>query len=356
MLKMSRPEAQLKKEKREVQKQQRIMLVVVLVLLAAGAAVVFLDVGNIRHAVSEARWDFVVYAFITTIIVLLAQSGSYVLVNRAMGIGLKNPDLLIIGVVSITIGNVVSVLGTAEHIIRALLIVPRGYRAGHVVSASIVHSYIKDLVILVLVPVGLAIMLPTTPLSNAKFFGLIGLGLASTALLAFITLALFFKPLRQWLLRVFAGLWHFLGNIIPPLERHDPSSEIERFDRAIEEAKTAFRARPRLLAPIGLLMLADWIFTLITLEFAFLAFNYPIQPGTLMVGYALGKVSGILSFVPGGLGIYTISTVGAYVLLGVPFFEASLAVVLFRVIYHYLPYPVSFVFYRYLLKRTFPSK
>jgi uncharacterized protein (TIRG00374 family) len=347
--------AGLKQEEKETQKQQTIMLVVVLVLLAAGAAIVLLNVGDIRRAVSNARWDFAVYAFMTTVLVLLAQSGSYVLVNRAMGISLKNPDLMIIGIVSITIGNVVSVLGTAEHIIRALLIVPRGYRAGHVISASAVHAYIKDLVILVLVPVGLAIMLPTTPLSDIKFFGLIGLGIASAALLVFITLALFFMPLRQWLLGVFAGLWHFLGHIIPPLKRHEPGPEIDRFDTAVEEAKKAFRARPALAAPIAFLILADWVFTLITLEFAFLAFNYPVQPGTLMVGYALGKVSGILSFIPGGLGIYTVSTVGAYVLLGVPFFEASVAVVLFRVIYHYAPYPVSFVFYRYLLKRTFPD-
>jgi glycosyltransferase 2 family protein len=340
------------KEKKRSRKYQRAMAIVVVVLFIIGAIIIVLDLGNIHEIAGSARWDFAVYAFAAAVLVFLAQSGSYVLINRAMGIDLKAMYLLIVGVVSIAIGNLVSIVGAAEHVIRALLIVPRGYRAGDVISASVVHSYLKDIVILLLVPIGVIVLYATQTTEENVFMGLIGLGIGSLLLLALITAALFYRPLRSWLLRIFEKIWKLLGKIIRPLRERDVRPELERFEAAVENGKKALRKKPGVFIAVMALVGADWMFTLITLELAFMAFNTFVPAGILMAGFALGKTSGIISFIPGGLGIATLSMAGFYSLMGISIDIAALSVVLYRVISHYIPYLVSFLFYPYLLKKV----
>ncbi|MEI2691160.1 MAG: lysylphosphatidylglycerol synthase domain-containing protein [Anaerolineae bacterium] len=55
---------------------------------------------------------------------------------------------------------------------------------------------------------------------------------------------------------------------------------------------------------------------------------------------------------PGGLGVQEGSMSGIYALFGVPFQQAVLAAILFRVLYYFVPYLFSLSLYRRLLRRV----
>ncbi len=348
--------ADIEKQKKQAQKYQRAVIYTIIAFLAIGAIIITLDYSHIGDIISRARWSFASYAIIATFVVYLAQSSSYVIINRTMGIGLGRLELLEIGFVSIALGNVVGIIGAVEHIVRSLLIVPRGYRLGDVVAASLIHSYFKDLAILVLVPVGLLILLLSQSLPLHEFIGFLGLLIVALALLLVITLALLFRPLRWRLLQLFGKLWRLLAKMVHPMRRHQPDAEIKRLDSAVERGKEVFRKKPFTLTLIVLFMLADWVFTLVALEFTFMSFNVMVPVGILMTGYTLGKIAGIANFIPGGVGVTAASRAGAYHLFGIPLAVGLLVSILFRVIYYYLPYLVSFAFYRYLLSRSFVKR
>ncbi len=345
----------LNQQRRNAEKYQRSVAIALLVAFVVGVVIIVLDRHQIAGILERADWRFAVYAVVTTAGVFLVESASYVVVNRVIGIRVDRLYLLLVGAISIAIGNVITVAGVAEHVLRALFLVPRGCRVGDVISASLIHSYIKDFVIWLLVPLGMVMLLLGGTLPPPVAAGTIVLGVASASLLGVVTAALFYAPLRRLLLRVFRWLWRFLGHIVPPLRRADPDADIERFDIAVDRGRKSLGKSPAALIGIVLLIAADWMFTLLTLELSFMALGVTPSLGVLTTSFALGRISGIISLVPGGIGIIGPSTAGAFALLGgVPFAVAVLAVALYRVVSNYIPYLVSFAFYRFLLRQ--PAK
>jgi uncharacterized protein (TIRG00374 family) len=98
-------------------------------------------------------------------------------------------------------------------------------------------------------------------------------------------------------------------------------------------------------------MLANLVFTLASLWFCFDAIGNPLGLGVLVTGFVIGISAGTLSMVPGGLGVQEASMAGMYALFGVPFAQAVLASVLFRVVYDFVPFLASLAVYRSLLRQ-----
>jgi uncharacterized membrane protein YbhN (UPF0104 family) len=55
--------------------------------------------------------------------------------------------------------------------------------------------------------------------------------------------------------------------------------------------------------------------------------------------------------IPGGLGVQEASLAGIYALLGIPFAQAVLVSILFRVVYDFIPFLLSLGLYRRLIRR-----
>ena len=89
--------------------------------------------------------------------------------------------------------------------------------------------------------------------------------------------------------------------------------------------------------------------SVIALQFSFAALGSRIEFGALVTGFAIGVTAGVLSLVPGGLGIQEGSMAGVFALLGVPLHRAVLAAILFRVVFYFVPFIISLFFYRRLL-------
>ncbi|MGB3681320.1 MAG: flippase-like domain-containing protein, partial [Rubrobacteraceae bacterium] len=99
-------------------------------------------------------------------------------------------------------------------------------------------------------------------------------------------------------------------------------------------------------------VVGDWGASIATLWFCFAALGQPVSPGILIAGFAVGVTVGMLSMVPGGLGVQEGSMAATYALFGVPLGQAALAAVLFRLVYYIVPFLVSLAFYRRLLREV----
>jgi hypothetical protein len=72
----------------------------------------------------------------------------------------------------------------------------------------------------------------------------------------------------------------------------------------------------------------------------------------LVLAYAAGKVAGMLSLVPAGLGLVEGSLAGVLTAFGTPYEAALLVALLYRVAYHFVPTTVALVFFGPMLREA----
>jgi Mg2+-importing ATPase len=83
-----------------------------------------------------------------------------------------------------------------------------------------------------------------------------------------------------------------------------------------------------------------------TVYVVFLAFGNFINPGVVIAGYTLANVISIIAVISGGVGVYELTMITAFVALGVPFALAVSVVIVYRVLNFALFLPIGFYLYR----------
>jgi uncharacterized protein (TIRG00374 family) len=141
-----------------------------------------------------------------------------------------------------------------------------------------------------------------------------------------------------------------VGTAWRKITHRNVDEQLRDFDSTLSRGTIAIRDRPALLVSLLALVVADWAFSVATLGFCFGALGDPVGAGVLLTGFSIGIVVGLLSMVPGGLGVQEGSMAAVYALLGVPFEQAVVAAVLFRAVYYLTPFLVSLGFYRRLMR------
>ncbi len=322
----------------------RFIIIGVAAILVSGIVIITLDRNSIIGILSKANWLFVGIALVTTGGSYFFQCFSFVILYRLFDINPGFNLLFQVGYTSIALGNMISTpFGVTEHAIRSLLLVPRGYKFGDVVAASIFHSYIKDIAILIMAPGVLFFQILTETLSANVIKILVIVASLAMALLIIFSLLFLSKVVRGYILLGLTGIWQLIA-------RHSLRKQAADFDNAIEQTKVRLREHPGVGFILLGFMFGDWIFTLATLELCFIALGLIMPFTSLTSGYIVGKTATILSLIPGGIGIQAPSTGGIFSLLGIPFSLALLVAVLFRVVYQYIPYIASLPLFRSLVK------
>ena len=153
----------------------------------------------------------------------------------------------------------------------------------------------------------------------------------------------FYGPARSvalWVVRVFMRV----------VTRRDIAPALENFEQTLNRGLREVRRRPQsLLLPVGLI-LADRAARVGVIWFCFQALGSDIEFGVTVTGFAIGVAAGVMSMVPGGIGVQEGTIVGTYHLLGVPLEEAVLASILFRAVFYMVPFGISLGFYRRLMR------
>ncbi|MFH1909612.1 MAG: lysylphosphatidylglycerol synthase transmembrane domain-containing protein [bacterium] len=85
---------------------------------------------------------------------------------------------------------------------------------------------------------------------------------------------------------------------------------------------------------------------IMTLYYLFLAFEYPIYPGTLITAYAISVLFTFISITPGGIGVVEAAMIFVLTNLKVPVELAAVAVFSFRIITYWIPFGLGFLTFR----------
>lgn len=325
--------------------RQRLIAGIAILFALVGVLVVALDWREIVKVLREANWRLLPVALVFTALSYLCMSFGFAVVNRAMGIRMRRRDLTEIGFVSTVINHVLSAGGAAGYSLRILAIRKHGYAINDIVAASVLHFYFTSLGMLALLPVGAGFIYFNHRLSKGATTGV---GIATLVLMAVFllaTLIVFWRPLRLRILRT-------AGSAVQSVAKRDVTPALDEFDANVHRGVTALRRQPAELALLIVLVMLDWSFSIAALWACFDALGDPIKLGVLVAGFAIGMTAGVLSMVPGGLGIQEGSMAGIYALLGIPFQQAVLASILFRVIYYFAPYLFSLSLYHRLLRQV----
>jgi uncharacterized protein (TIRG00374 family) len=319
-----------------------------IVLVVAVAAGLALLVGLVLFAgwreLSEEARDIPAAALAGPLLFSLlsyaAMARSYQGIARAADCELSFPAWLRITFVSNTVNYVVTSGGLSGFAVRMYLLGQHRVRAGRAVLISLVQTFLTNFTLLFFILGGFISLLIREQLQG------VGLLAASLALGAFAGVLIYAmvlvsnRRLRKLTLFWVARIAHRVLRRVAP-RRTPRITRIWRFQHNLDQGLGFLLERKmRMISPTFWICF-DWILTGGVLWAAFLAVNFQLSFGTVMVGFGVGIFASLISFVPGGLGVMDASMTGIFVLLGAPKDKSLLAVLIFRICYQLLPLVVS---------------
>ena len=326
-------------------RQRKIVVLTVIVSVLLAVLMVVLDWDQVHDIIGKAQWQLALVALLFTIISYFCLSFGYVLANRVFGIRTGWWELFEVGIVSSTLNSILGFAGAAGHSLRVQLVKGKEIDAGEVLAASIFHSYLNN----VMLPLLLALGLITLVVSHTVYGGsAVGLGLISGLLVVslIVSTAIIFVPwLKSRLLHFTTTVWHlFTHRDITPFLTH--------LDHGLTRGLINLKGRPWELTLLMGMMAGEWAFQAVVIWYCFGALGSAPGLGVLLSGFAIGLFVGNLSWVPGGLGVQEASMAGIYALLGMPFAQAALVAILFRVVFDLVPFFISLPFYARIMRRA----
>jgi len=273
---------------------------------------------------------------------------SYQDIAAAAGSNVPFWEMLKITCVANTVNYLVSTGGLSGFAVRMYFFIKRSIPSGTAVIISLVQTFITNTVLLLFVVGGFGYLLSVHEL-HGYALGTIAALLCIFVLAAGLTLLLLLhRELRRRTLFLLAEAAHWTMHRFLP--RHKPGRvRIWRFQRNLNRGIEFVLARKRRMIAPTLWIVLDWFITLLILYSAFRAVRYPIPMSFVVVGFAVGIVLSLVSFVPGGLGVMEGSMAAIFASLSVPFETAVVAVLIFRVSYYLVPMIISVFFFRGML-------
>ena len=316
--------------------------------VALGVLFFFSDARKLWETAStlDARLVLVPMLFGVASYALMALS--YQGIAQAAGAAVPFWEMLKITFVANTVNYVVSTGGLSGFAVRLYFFIRCNIPSGTAVTISLVQTFITNTILLLFLVFGFAYLLSSHELHGYA------LGTIATLLFFFILAAavamvlLFHRELRRRTLFLMAEAAHWFFHRFLP--RHKPGRvRIWRFQRNLNRGIDFLLERKQRMIVPTLWIVFDWIVTMLILYTAFVAVRYPIPMSFVVVGFAVGVILSLVSFVPGGLGVMEGSMAAIYASLSVPFETDVVAVLIFRVAYYVLPMIISVFFFRGML-------
>ncbi|HLK11842.1 MAG TPA: flippase-like domain-containing protein [Candidatus Binatia bacterium] len=280
-----------------------------------------------------------------------AMARSYQGIADAAGSRLSFRTWLRLTFVSNTANYVVTSAGLSGFAVRMFLLAQQGVPSGRAVLISLVQTFLTNVTLLCFILAGFVSLVSRRELTGAPLVAATAVVVAFGALLVLAGVLVAHRPLRRRLLRRGTHLVYGLLRRVAP-RRAPRRARLWRFQHNLDEGiEFLLRRKDRMLAPAAWITL-DWFLTLAILWVAFRAVGQPIGIGLVLVGFGVGLLLSLVSFVPGGLGIMEGSMAAVYVSLGVPLERAVVAVLIFRVAYYVLPLLVSVFLFHGLMRQV----
>lgn len=322
-----------------------VRLAFLLGVLAFAAMFAFADLGEIWRVLSRADPLLLLLSMACACLSYVAMSRSYQGIATAAGVHVPFWEMFKITLVANTVNYLVATGGLSGFALRMYFFNLRAITTGTAVIISLTQTFLTNLTLLGFVLVGFLYLFSTHTLTGYALM------ITSVLLVLFLWAAviafllLFHARWRRRTLFYLSQTAHWvLHRLIP--HRTPPRTHIWRFQFNLNRGIQFLLARKQQMMGPFLYIVADWLFSILTLYAAFLAVHYPIRISFVVVGFAVGIIFSFVSLIPGGLGIMEGSMATIFAGFGVPFETAVVAVLIFRLAYYLLPLLISLFFHR----------
>lgn len=155
----------------------------------------------------------------------------------------------------------------------------------------------------------------------------------------------FFTTLTRWL--------NQLIKLVRP--RHPETINISRVEKAFEDLHANFETMrehlDQLRKPFGFALLAN-LTEVLTIYVVFIAFGHWVNFGAVILAYAIANFAGLISVLPGGVGIYEALMTTTLVAGGVPAALSIPVIVMYRVLSTLLQVPPGYYLYHKNLRKA----
>lgn len=327
------------------QPHNRLISALIISITLVGVVLVASDWQDMRQVLAEADWRYLPLVLLFTFFSYTFYSYAYAFVAQMLGIAMGKRELAEVCFISTVVNHVLTSGGVVGYSLRYLLMKMYNVTLKDVLASSILHYYLTSLDMLTFLPLSFIYLLLNAAVPRGAAIALGVMTLIFGLVLVLITGLVLFPSRRRPIISLLARLGRkFL--------RRNLVTWLTQFDETVTRGMEVVRNKPLVLVWIMLLTLLDFSCSIIAMGFVFEALGPPVKAGALVSGYVIGIMAGLLSMVPGGLGIQEGSMAGIYALLGVRFEQAILAAILFRILYYLLPYFLILPFYNRLLHQA----
>lgn len=321
--------------------QNRFVTALIIILTLVGILLIASNWQEMRQVVSEADWRFLILVLIFTFFSYAFYSYAYAVVAKTLGIQMRKRELAIVCFISTVVNHVITSGGVVGYSLRYLLMKMYKVSLKEVLTSSFLHYYLTSLDMLTFLPISIAYLIRHSSIPHGIIVALGVMTVIFGLVLVVSTFLVIFpsrrRPIINWMVR---RSRRFI--------RRQWISWLIQLDETLTSGTIAFSRQLMRLVWVIALTLLDFSCSIIAMGFVFEALGPPVKAEVLVVGYVIGIMAGLLSMIPGGLGVQEGSMASIYALLGVPFGQAILAAILFRVLYYLLPYLLILPFFNRL--------
>lgn len=185
-------------------------------------------------------------------------------------------------------------------------------------------------------------------------------GSISTLLIIGTALGLFIIGSKKRIKAFFATLTrglNFVFKYIRP-SRNPETITISKVERVFSDLHDNYRVirkdLSKLKRPLLFAFLANLV-EIVSIYMVFLAFGYLVNPGAVIMAYAVANFAGILSVLPGGIGVYEGLMTGVLTAAGIPISLSLPVVITFRILSMAIQLPIGYILYYYNIhNKRFP--
>lgn len=307
----------------------------VAVLTVAGGLAAATNVRGLGGLLGRTDWWRVVPALLLTAISYACISAGLVALGRAVGVVAPRWPMMRIAFVSVAVNQLISFGGVAGYSLRAVLSRRYGVATGDTLAMSLVHSYLNNLAMFLLLAAGIFHLVGDPSTDEAWRRTLQVGGVFVVVFFAVSSAAMFSVRLRAILVRGSVG---FVRLLFPDRWAVSVTRAFHDLDAALGRTANVLRRDPRAAWWPCFFLVLDWVAALGVLWFCLDAVGEPVALGVLVGGFSVGVVAGFASLMPGGLGVQDGSLAAVLAVQGVPLEVAVLGTLLFRLVYYVVPF------------------
>jgi hypothetical protein len=280
-----------------------------------------------------------------------AMARSYQGIADVAGRHLPFRDWLRITFVSNTANNLVVSAGLSGFAVRMLLLSQHGVSSGRAVLISLVQTFITNFTLLFVILGGIVTLVIRKHIGGLPLFFAVAAVVGFAVVLVFV-LVLAVRPAlrRRTLLRLTVTV-HALGKRFVP-SRTPRRAKLARFQRNLNQGFDFLLKRKNGMTAPTCWILFDWILTIGVLWTAFWVVSYPLPLSVVVMGFGVGLLVQLMSFVPGGVGVMEGAMTAVFVSLKVPKETALLAVLIFRLTYQVVPLAMSLLLFHGVVRQA----